>query len=73
MRRDLILHFVAGVVIALAASFTFSPTIGLTLAIAAGVAKEVWDAQGNGTVDPLDAIATALGGLLIYGVLSWIV
>lgn len=37
---------------------------GLTLAAAA--AKEAWDAQGNGTVDEFDGLATIAGCQLSY-------
>lgn len=39
---------------------------------AVGVAKEVWDSLGHGTVDFLDYLATQAGGLAVAGVyLAW--
>ena len=40
--------------------------------IAAGIAKEAYDATGRGTVDPLDAIATGLSGCLVNYLLDYL-
>lgn len=69
MTRDKVLHLIAGAVIALVVGLAVSPMIGLLTATLAGVAKEVWDSFGNGAVEAWDALATILGGALIYGVM----
>lgn len=64
MKRDKLYHLVAGFVIAFAISF-WRPEIGLFAAIAAGIAKEVYDKYGKKTeADPIDTIATTVGGIL---------
>ena len=40
-------------------------TQSCSASIAAGVAKEAYDATGRGTVDPMDAIATGLAGCAV--------
>lgn len=63
MGRDKIEHAVAGVAVALLARWAgFSPFEAFSIAALVGVLKEMHDATGRGTVDPLDAAATALGG-----------
>jgi len=61
-------HFFAGATIAFAiALFTLSPLAGLITAIVAGILKEVYDKYTKrGTPDHLDAIATGLGGLVVF-------
>lgn len=68
IRLDLQAHFFAGATIAFAvALFTLSPLAGLITAIVAGVLKEVVDKYTKrGTPDHLDAIATGLGGLVVF-------
>lgn len=61
---DKLAHFLAGIAVAaLAYPFGVFPALLLTLLIACG--KEVWDAQGNGTPEVLDALATLVGGALL--------
>ena len=61
--RDKLLHFVAGLI---CATFVYLITLNLTLAIGAsvilGIAKEVYDSRGHGTVEMLDVVATIVGG-----------
>lgn len=61
--KDKLLHFVAG---SICSAFVYVITLNLTLAIGAsvilGIAKEVYDSRGHGTVEVLDAVATAVGG-----------
>ena len=57
-------HFYSGLALCLAVSLFFSPVVGLLASLAAAIAKEVWDSMGNGTLDPLDFLATAIGGAL---------
>lgn len=64
MKRDKVYHLIAGFIIAFAISF-WRPDIGLFAAIAAGILKEVYDKCGKKTeADPLDAIATTVGGVI---------
>ena len=44
----------------------------LLAVVVAGVGKEVRDAQGHGTPDRIDALATVIGGVLMLGWLSYI-
>ena len=68
--KDKLLHFVAGLI---CATFVYLITLNLTLAIGAsvilGIAKEVYDSRGHGTVKVLDAVATAVGGV-VGGILA---
>lgn len=68
IRLDLQAHFFAGMAIAFAvALFTLSPLAGLITAIVGGVLKEVYDKYTKrGTPDHLDAIATSLGGVVVF-------
>ena len=63
--KDKLLHFVAGLI---CASFVYLITLNLTLAIGAsvilGIAKEVYDSRGHGTVEVLDVVATIAGGVV---------
>jgi hypothetical protein len=59
---DKIFHFLAGWVIA--ATFQSMPLIAAALVVTAAVGKEIWDKRsGKGTPDPMDAIATLMGGV----------
>lgn len=64
--RDKALHAIGGAVIALAAGALATPMVGLMAAVAVGAAKEAWDASGRGTVDLMDFVATAGGGVAGY-------
>lgn len=68
IRLDLQAHFFAGMAIAFTiALFTLSPLVGMITAIVVGVLKEVYDKYSKrGTPDHLDAIATGLGGLVVF-------
>ena len=61
--KDKLLHFLAGLI---CATFVYLITLNLTLAIGAsvilGIAKEVYDSRGHGTVEMLDVVATIVGG-----------
>ena len=63
--KDKLLHFVAG---SICSAFVYVITLNLALAIGAsallGIAKEVYDSRGHGTVEVLDAVATIAGGIL---------
>jgi len=61
--RDKLLHFVAGSICSI---IVYLISGNLTLAFGAsallGIAKEVYDSRGHGTVEVADAVATAVGG-----------
>lgn len=59
-------HTLAGASIA-AALQPFGVILALLAVVVAAVGKEVWDAQGHGTPDKWDAIATIAGGVLMIG------
>lgn len=65
LQQDKIKHFIAG---AIASAFVYLISGNLTLAIGAsallGIAKEVYDSRGHGTVEVADAVATAVGGVV---------
>lgn len=59
---DKAFHFLAGW--AIAATFQSMPLVAAALVAAAGISKEICDKRsGKGTPDPMDAIATLLGGV----------
>lgn len=66
MQIDKIAHALAGAAIA-AALLPFGVIPALLAVIAAAVGKELWDAQGHGTPDRIDALATILGGAAMLG------
>lgn len=59
-------HTLAGAAIA-AALLPFGVIPALLAVIAAAVGKELWDAQGHGTPDHIDALVTVLGGAAMLG------
>ena len=64
---DKIYHLVAGFIISLIFGL-INPFLGLALAIIAGVGKEIYDKKiKKSVIDPLDVIATVLGGILGTG------
>ena len=64
---DKIYHLVAGFIISLIFGL-INPVLGLVLAIIAGVGKEIYDKKiKKSVIDPLDVIATVLGGILGTG------
>jgi len=58
-------HFLAGAAIAATAALYTTPFLGIIAAVAAGVAKELYDLSGRGTLDAKDFVATALGALVV--------
>ncbi len=70
MAFDKRLHFLAGLLISLAAGALFAPAWGLTAAAVAGLLKEVRDYFSYGGPDPWDVIATVAGGLAGYIVME---
>lgn len=64
--RDKLAHFHAGIAVAaLAYPFGLIPAVLAT--VIAAVGKELWDLQGNGTPEGLDAVATLVGGAALIG------
>lgn len=63
--KDKLLHFVAG---SICAVFVYavigSPILAIGASALLGIAKEVYDSRGHGTVEVLDAVATAVGGIV---------
>lgn len=66
-------HFWAGLAICLATSLFAGPFVGVIIAVMAGILKEILDYFGKGTPDVLDAVATALGAAVGFGLMfiSW--
>ena len=63
---DKLLHFLVGIaIVAFLYPISIVASIIALIAIAAG--KEVWDFNGNGTPEVMDAIATILGGMILLG------
>ena len=65
---DKITHTLAGAAIA-AALLPWGVIPALLAVIVAAVVKELWDAQGHGTPDRIDALVTVAGGVLMA---SWL-
>ena len=66
MQLDKITHTFAGAAIA-AALLPWGVIPALLAVVIAAVGKEVWDAQGHGTPDRIDALATVAGGAAMLG------
>lgn len=66
MQLDKITHTLAGAAIA-AALLPLGVIPAMLAVIVAAVGKEVWDAQGHGTPDCIDALVTCIGGVLMLG------
>lgn len=64
---DKIFHLLAGVSVA-AFAWPLGAEVAVVAVLVAAVAKEAWDARGNGTGDALDALATMAGGAMA---LAW--
>jgi len=66
MQLDKITHALAGAAIA-AALLPLGVTPALLAIVIAAVGKELWDAQGHGTPDHIDALVTVIGGAAMLG------
>ena len=66
MPPDKLLHILAGAAIA-AALLPWGVIPALLAVVVAAVGKELWDAQGHGTPDHIDALVTVAGGVLMLG------
>lgn len=69
MQLDKITHTLAGAAIA-AALLPWGVIPAMLAVLVAAVGKELWDAQGHGTPDRIDALATVAGGVLMLGWLT---
>ena len=69
MQLDKITHTLAGAAIA-AALIPCGVIPALLAVVVAAVGKELWDAQGHGTPDHIDALVTVLGGCAMIGWLT---
>ena len=63
---DKLAHFHAGIAVA-ALAYPFGLIPAMLAVVIAAVGKELWDAQGNGTPEVMDAVATVLGGAVLVG------
>lgn len=66
MQIDKTAHTLAGAAIA-AALLPWGVIPALLAVVVAAVGKEIWDAQGHGTPDHIDALVTVIGGVLMLG------
>lgn len=69
IQLDKIAHALTGAAIA-AALMPWGVVPALLAVIVAAVGKELWDAQGHGTHDHIDALVTVAGGVLMLGWLT---
>jgi hypothetical protein len=58
-------HFLGGIAAAVTVAVFFGAVPGLVAAIVVGLAKEIYDHFFRGTVDAVDFLATALGGVYV--------
>ena len=72
MQLDKITHTLAGAAIA-AALLPFGAIPALLAVLVAAVGKELWDAQGHGTPDRIDALVTLAGGFAMSAWLQLVV
>ena len=65
IQQDKIKHFIAGAIASIVVYVaTFNVTIAVSFSVLLGIGKEVYDSQGHGTVEVLDAVATVAGGVV---------
>jgi hypothetical protein len=64
MDQDKKLHLLAGFAAGIFPAILAGPVAGVVVAAVAGLGKEAYDAQGNGTSEAEDLAATAAGGAL---------
>ena len=73
MADDKKLHMLCGFCIAVVVG-VYSPKLGLTVGMAAGIAKEAYDYCSYGVFDRMDMLATwagaAIGAALAWGILQ---
>jgi hypothetical protein len=64
--QDKLAHVLAGIAVA-ALAYPFGLIPAMLATVLAAVGKELWDLQGNGTPEGLDAVATLVGGAALIG------
>ena len=66
MPSDKVLHFIAGAIVSVFASYLFGAMTGFLIALAVGAGKELHDhlRPENNTPDIWDFIATAVGAVI---------
>lgn len=66
MPSDKVLHFIAGAIVSVFASYLFGAMTGFLIALAVGAGKELHDymRQETNTPDMLDFVATVLGAVV---------
>ncbi len=65
--KDKLYHLIVGFIIGVLFGF-INPLVGIFTATGAGVGKEIYDKKiKKSVIDPLDVIATVLGGVLGTG------
>ncbi len=67
---DKVGHYASGATLAAVVSIAATPEWGMTAAVGAAIGKEYWDSKGHGNVEMTDALATALGGALVFAALK---
>ena len=69
---DKVGHYASGATIAAVGSIFFSPEVGLGATVIAAIGKEYYDYKHPAThqVEKNDAIATILGGVLVYAAIK---
>lgn len=72
--HDKKLHFIAGAVICLVVGLAVCPVVGFIAAAVVGMVKELYDTAHpeTHTADPIDFLATAMGGAVVALVLIFI-
>ena len=70
LQPDKIAHTLAGAANA-AALLPWGIVPALLAVVVAAVGKELWDAQGHGTPDHIDALVTVAGGVAMLGWLRY--
>lgn len=69
---DKVGHYASGATLAAVGSVFINPEAGLALAVGAAIGKEAYDAKHPAThqVERNDALATILGGVLVYAAIK---
>ena len=64
--QDKVKHFIVGAIASIVVYVaTFDATIAIAFSALLGIGKEIYDGEGHGTVEVADAVATALGGVVV--------
>ena len=75
MEKDKVLHFIAGIIVSLGATFIYygitqsvNTFAGLSAGVLAGIGKELYDEYDYGGFDKYDMFATWAGTIISIGV-----